>query len=115
MLKHTISFRNAFCGIWTAIITQNNIRVHFIIASLVIFSAAYLHLSMSEILMLILTIGLVMVAEMVNTAIEFFCDAITLEHNEYIKQAKDVSAGAVLISAIFAALIGIIIFVPKLL
>ena len=114
MLKHTISFQNAFHGIWTAISTQSNIRVHFAIASLVMLAAVYLELSILNILVLVLAIAMVMLAEMINTAIEFFCDAITLDHNEYIGYAKDVSAGAVLLTAIFAALIGLVIFVPKL-
>lgn len=115
MLKHTISFKNAFAGIWTAVTTQANIRIHFIIGSLVLFAAVYFQIPLAEILVLIITISLVMLAEMVNTSIEFFCDAITLEKNPYIKQAKDVSAGAVLISAIFAILIGLMVFVPKIL
>ena len=115
MLKHTISFQNAFRGIWTAITTQTNLRIHFLIASLVLIAATYLQLSIFEILVLVLTISMVMIAEMINTSIEFVCDAITLDHNEYIKSAKDVSAGAVLISAIFATLIGLIVFIPKFL
>lgn len=114
MLKHTISFQNAFAGIWIAITSQVNIRIHVIIGSLVLFLASYLHIPFAEILVLILTIALVMLAEMINTAIEFLCDAVTLEHREFIKHAKDVSAGAVLLSAIFAVLIGLIIFVPQL-
>ena len=114
MLKHTISFQNAFRGIWTAIITQLNIRIHFLIGSLVIIAAVYLRLSIFDILVLVLCIMIVMIAELVNTAIEFLCDAVTLEHNEFIKQAKDVSAGAVLLSAIFAVIIGLVIFVPKI-
>ena len=115
MLKHTISFQNAFKGIWIAVSTQTNIRIHFLIGSLVLFAATYLAIPIAQILVLILTISLVMLAEMINTAIEFFCDAITLEDNLNIKYAKDVSAGAVLLSAIFALLIGLVIFVPKLL
>ncbi len=115
MSKHTISFQNAFNGIWTAITTQTNLRIHFVVASLVIFAAVYLRIDLDHILDLIVAISIVMLAEMINTAIEFLCDAVTLEHNENIKRAKDVSAGAVLISAIFAALIGLIVFVPKLL
>ena len=115
MLKHTISFQNAFRGIWTAITTQTNLRIHFLIASLVLVAATYFQLSIFEILVLVLTISMVMIAEMINTSIEFVCDAITLDHNEYIKSAKDVSAGAVLISAIFATLIGLIVFIPKFL
>lgn len=114
MHKHTISFQNAFRGIWTAIVTQANIRIHFLIGSLVLLVAVYLRSPLAEILVLILTIALVMLAEMVNTSIEFFCDAITSDHNNNIKYAKDVSAGAVLLSAIFAAIIGLMIFVPKI-
>lgn len=115
MSKHTISFKNAFIGIWTAITTQTNIRIHFVIASLVLLAAVYLEVSLDHVLDLIVAISIVMLAEMINTAIEFLCDAVTLEHNENIKRAKDVSAGAVLISAIFAALIGLVVFIPKLL
>lgn len=113
MKKHTISFLNAFKGIWTAIVTQPNLRTHFIIGSLVIFAANYFKISISELVAIVLTISIVMIAEMVNTSIEFMSDAITLEENENIKFAKDVAAGAVLLSAIFAALIGLMIFIPK--
>lgn len=114
MLKHSISFKNAFKGIWIALTTQLNIRLHFLIGSLVLFLAIYTQVSISDLVILVLTISLVIVAEMLNTAIEFVADAITLEHNEYIKLAKDVSAGAVLFSAIFASIIGLMIFIPKL-
>lgn len=113
MKKHTISFLNAAKGVWIAIITQANIRIHFIIGSFVIFFAVYLRLSLSEMVDLLFAISLVVVAEMVNTSLEFMSDAVTLEHNLNIKWAKDVAAGAVLMSAIFAALIGFIVFIPK--
>ena len=115
MLKHTISFQNALRGIWTAVSTQANLRIHFLIGSLVFFSAVYLEVPFAQILVLILSISLVMLAEMINTAIEFLCDAITLDNNLYIKYAKDVSAGAVLLSAIFALLIGVMVFLPIIL
>lgn len=114
MHKHTISFLNAFRGIWTAISTQANIRIHFIVGSLVLLAASYFHLPFDQVIDLILAIALVMTAEMVNTALEFMSDAVTLEHNLNIKYAKDVAAGAVLLSAIFAAAIGFFIFIPKL-
>ena len=114
MHKHTISFVNAIRGIWTATITQANIRIHLIAASLVLFLSVYLHISLDQIIDLILVISMVILAEMINTAIEFIADAITLEHNDYIKHAKDISAGAVLISVIFAIVVGVIIFLPKL-
>ncbi len=113
MLKHTISFKNAINGIWTAVTTQTNLRIHFLIASIIIGLSVYFEVTHTELLILILTIGIVMIAEMINTAIEFLCDAVTLDHNEYIKYAKDVAAGTVLMSAIFASLVGLIIFIPK--
>lgn len=114
MHKHAISFKNAFNGIWVAITTQANIRIHFVVASLVLIAAASLQVSIFEILVLILTITIVMLAEMINTSLEFLSDAVTIDHNPLIKNAKDVSAGAVLISAIFAFLVGLIIFIPKI-
>lgn len=115
MLRHTISFKYAFAGIWTALTTQLNLRIHFLVGSAVLLGAVYFRLNLTEILVLILSISLVMVTELVNTAIEFLANGVTLEHQEYIKHAKDVSAGAVLLSSLFAALIGAIIFIPKIL
>lgn len=115
MLRHTISFKYAFTGIWTALTTQLNLRIHFLVGSIVLLSSVYFQLNVTEILVLILTISLVMVTEMVNTALEFLADGVTLEHHEYIKHAKDVASGAVLLSSLFAALIAAIIFLPKML
>jgi len=114
MRKHTVSFRNAFTGILTATHTQVNIRIHLIATTIVTLLAVYLQISMVEGLVLLLTIASVIVAELFNTAIEFLADAVTLEDNNFIRDAKDVSAGAVLVSAIFAALVGLLIFVPKI-
>lgn len=115
MLRHTISFRHAFHGLWIALTSQVNLRIHFLIGSFVLLGAAFFQVSQLEILVLVLTIMLVMVVELINTALEFLADGVTFEHHEYIKSAKDVSAGAVLLSALFAVFIGLIIFVPKIL
>lgn len=115
MHKHTISLRHALSGIWVAVATQTNLRIHFLVASLALALAVLYHVSVLELLVLLLTIALVMVAELVNTALEFLSDAVTLEVNESIKRAKDVGAGAVLLTAIFAVIIGMLIFAPKLL
>lgn len=115
MHKHKISLRNATVGIWTALTTQINIRIHIIIGSLVLLAAVYLQLSLDHILDLLLVIALVITTELVNTAIEATCDAVTLDHHPQIKVAKDVAAGAVLFVSVFAILAGMIIFVPKLL
>jgi len=115
MRTHEISFRHAIKGIILATCTQLNIRIHLIITSLVIFLCVWLKVTPVEILVLLLTIALVLTAEILNTAIEYLGDAITLENNHFLKNAKDTSAGAVLVAAIFATLIGLTIFIPKLL
>ncbi len=115
MFAHTISFRNAFRGIWTALVTQPNLRIHFLLGSATLGLAVFLQATYTELLIIILTVGLVVLAEMINSAIEFACNAVTLEKNEHIKHAKDIAAGAVLLSAIYAAIVGLMIFVPKLL
>lgn len=114
MRKHTISFKNAATGILTAARTQINIRIHLLAAAAVFILGDLLRINLSEALILLIAVAIVMTAEMVNTSIEFMCDAVTREKNEYIRDAKDVSAGAVLVSAIFAAIIGSFIFVPKI-
>lgn len=114
MSKHTVSFYHAFVGIWTAFVTQKNLKIHALAASVVAIVAWYLGVSQNEALTLILTVMLVIVAEMVNTSLEFMSDAVTLKKNPFIKKAKDVSAGAVLIAALFAVLVGAVIFIPKI-
>ncbi len=115
MRKHTLSFKNAFNGILTALKTQLNLRIHLLATVLVLYLGFFLKITKPELLTLLLTIAMVIVAEMANTAIEFLGDAITLERNEFIKNAKDVSAGAVFITSAFSVLIGIVIFTPYLL
>lgn len=114
MLRHTISFQNAFRGIYTAATSQLNIRLHLIIATIVLLLAVWLHVNLIEGLIILVSVCTVFVAEMVNTALEFLGDAVTKDHNADIGRAKDVAAGAVLVSAIFSAIIGLLIFVPKL-
>lgn len=66
-----------------------------------------------EWMMLMLAMGMVWVAEAINTALEQACDAVTLERDERIGRAKDVAAGAVLLAAVFALAVGMIVFVPR--
>ncbi|TXH03709.1 MAG: diacylglycerol kinase family protein, partial [Candidatus Moraniibacteriota bacterium] len=75
----------------------------------------FLGLSTEELIEIILLVGLVLVAEMINTSIEFTCNAITTDIHPEIKKAKDVAAGTVLVTSILAVLIGLIIFTPKIL
>ena len=81
----------------------------------VILTSVSLHLTLSEWRWTILAIALVWLAEALNTAIERMSDAVSLEPNEKIGFAKDVAAGSVLVAALASALIGLTIFVPRLL
>ncbi len=115
MQNKLISFSHAIRGVKTALITQPNVRIHLIIAVVVSLFGYYLGLSTEELIEIILLVGLVLVAEMINTAIEFTCNAITTEIDPNIKKAKDVAAGSVLVVSILAIIIGVIIFTPKIL
>jgi diacylglycerol kinase (ATP) len=114
MRRHTISFQNAAQGILTATHSQTNIRFHLASTIAVFLLSVYLRISLVEGLVLILTVTGVFDAEMFNTAIEFLADAVTLEDNDQIRHAKDISAGAVLFAAVLAAAVGGLIFIPKL-
>jgi diacylglycerol kinase len=115
MRKHTISFKHAASGFQTACRTQPNFRVHLVATLLVILISYYLSLSSIEWVIIIITISWVLLAELINTALESIVDLITKEYAVEAKIAKDVSAAAVLLSAIAAVIIAILILVPKLL
>jgi diacylglycerol kinase len=111
---HHISFKHAGEGLLTAIKTQPNFRVH-LLATFTVAALGYnLSLTPTEWLILTLIITLVMVTELINTAIEATVDLLTSEHHLMAKTAKDVAAAAVLLAAIASLLIGSIIFLPKL-
>ena len=108
------SFKYAIEGIVTSIKTVRNMKNHVIMSILVIIFGLILKISKIEWIVCILAITIVIVAELFNTAIETVVDMITKEKNEKAKIAKDVSAGAVLITAIGAAITGLMIFAPKI-
>jgi len=112
--KFKFSFRNAFLGIKTAMRTQTNLRVHIFIGCMVVIISILIKVSLYEFLILFLTILIVLVTEMFNTAIEFTIDLVSPEFNPIAKKVKDISAAAVLISAIFAIWIGIVVLGPKI-
>lgn len=112
---HHVSFKHAFDGIVHNIKTQPNFRFHLFACLVVCFAGVYFSLSKLEWLALIFTFNMVFVAEMVNTAIEAMVDLITTERRQDAKVAKDVAAGMVLISAFFSVIVGLYIFLPKIL
>ena len=115
MKKLLKSFKYAFDGIYTGIKEEQNMKIHITIMILVIIFGIMLKISKAERIICIILFGLVISMELINTAIENTVDLITKEKNEQAKIAKDVAAGAVLVSAIASAIIGVIIFVPKIL
>lgn len=114
MKKLINSFKYAICGIGTAMKRERNLKIHIIIMLLVITAGFVFNISTIEWIICIILFGLVISAEMFNTAIEITVDITMPEKNEKAKNAKDISAGAVLITAIVSAIIGLIIFVPKI-
>jgi len=113
--RHTISFKNAFAGIFWAVRTQPNFRVHLGLSLFALVLGSILNITYIEMTIIIFTIILGLTCEMINTAIEAMTDLITSEHHENAKIAKDVSAGMMLTSAVGAVGVAIFIFVPHLL
>ena len=105
----------AISGIIQCIQKERNIKIHLVFMFLVIICGFLFQLSITEWLVCILLFGLVIYLELVNTAIESVVDLCTQEYHPLAKIAKDTAAGAVLISAIASVVIGLIIFVPKIL
>lgn len=108
------SFKYAFAGIRTLIRYEHNARIHLLVTGCVILAGFLLRLSLSEWTVIALAIGLVISAEAFNSAIEALADFVSPDYREKIKQAKDLAAGGVLVTAIAAATVGLIIFLPKI-
>ena len=108
------AFGNAFAGFDYAFRTERNLKFHFAAAVLVITAGALLKISPLEWAIIILTIGAVFVTEMINTAIEYTVDLASPEKHDLARKAKDVSAGAVLAIASSSVVVGLIIFLPKI-
>ncbi|WP_290034043.1 diacylglycerol kinase family protein [Ligilactobacillus cholophilus] len=110
------SLKHACEGIITVFKEERNFRFELICLSLVVIVGLIFHLSSSEWLWILVTSTIVLAAEATNTSIENLTDlASDLKPNPYAKKAKDIAAGVVLISAIFAILVAVIIFIPKIL
>jgi diacylglycerol kinase len=113
--KRLKSFVFAFNGLKILFSEEHNARLHLIAAILVISASIFYKLNTYEWIAVIFSIGIVFIAEIFNTAIENIADFLTTEKNEKIKIIKDLSAAAVLISALTSFTIGLIIFLPKIL
>ena len=107
------SFNFAIEGVIHVLRTQRNMRVHFAIAVAVLIIAAAVGVSKLELIVLLLSIAFVLVAEMINTAVEGAIDAATTSFDPMAKLAKDIAAGAVLIASVNAVAIGYLVFAGK--
>ena len=108
------SFEHAYRGLIYVVRTQRNMRIHVIIAALVLIASLLVGVSKVELAVLVLVILLVLVTEMFNTAMEFAVDLVTKEYHPLAKLAKDVSAGAVLSSSVGAVLVGYLVLADNL-
>lgn len=112
--KRLRSFRYAFNGIRLLITKEHNAWIHCFATVCVIIAGMVLGLSKMEWIAVVIVIGAVLAAEAVNSAIEAMADFVSPQYSEAIKRTKDLAAGAVLLMAIAAAIVGGIIFFPKL-
>lgn len=110
----TKSFNYAVEGVIYVLRTQRNMRLHFLIATIVLLLALLVDMDRLEFLILFLSITFVLVAELINTAIESAIDVVTTTYDPMAKIAKDVAAGAVLVAGINAIVVGYLIFFRKL-
>lgn len=108
------SFSFAFRGLKLLLKTQDNSWIQLFLALIVIFMGIFFNISSIEWMFLILSVGSVLTAEAFNTAFEFDIDLTSPTYHPYARDTKDVAAGAVLITTIMASIIGLIIFLPKI-
>ena len=108
------SFEHAYRGLVSAVRTQRNMRFHVFAAVGVLVGSLLVGVSELELAVLVLTILVVFVTEMFNTAMEFVVDLVTSEYHPLAKLAKDVSAGAVLVSSVGAVLVGYLVLADDL-
>ena len=109
------SFEYAWHGIVYTVTTQANFRRHIVVALIAILAGWYYELSLTEWCLVLLSIGTVWTAELINTAIEHLTDIVSPDYNELIGKVKDIAAGAVLFAAIAAGIVGLIVFLPHIL
>ena len=112
--KFARGFVHAGRGLYYAIATQRNMRVHLALAVLAIAAGIMLRISADEFALVFIAVMLVFGTEMFNTVLETVVDMITQEYHPLARIAKDVAAGAVLLNAILAVLIALFVFVPHL-
>ena len=109
-----MSFNRAVKGIFYVFKTQRNMRIHLLIALVILAISIFLNLDRKEVIILSFTIILVLITEMFNTAVELAVDLVTDKFHPLVKTVKDITAGAVLFASINAILVGYLIFFRKM-
>lgn len=112
--KFLRSFVTGYVGLSHALGSEQNMRIHFVAAVCVIAAGFFFALAAGEWIAVSFCMGLVISAECMNTAMERLADRVSLEEHPLIKQAKDCSSAGVLVLAMTSAIVGCIVFVPKL-
>lgn len=115
LMDRVKSLKFAVNGIKLLLKNEHNARVHLLIALIVIIASYVFSIDAAEFMFIIISIGLVFIVELLNTAIENIANFVEPKSNEKIGEIKDYAAGAVLVSAIVSIIIGLIIFIPKIL
>jgi diacylglycerol kinase (ATP) len=108
--NHAESYRYATSGIFHTLRSQSNIWIQLPIGALVLLMGWYLEVEPWEWVALVITIAMVLVAELLNTSVEAMMNVVQKEYSLDVKVAKDVAAGAVLISAVASVAVGVLIF-----
>lgn len=106
------SFVYAFRGLTKTWREEQNLQVQSLAAVLVIALGLYLNITLSEWILLIFVIGLVLLAELVNSAVERITDVLKPRINGYVREIKDIMAGAVMLTSVLAVIVGAMIFLP---
>lgn len=113
--KKAASFGYALKGLHIAFKQESNFQIQLSMGALAFALGAYLHVSVTEWLFILGSSGLVLTAELFNTALEELCDMLQPSHDPHVAKIKDLAASAVLVASLIALLIGLVIFLPKLL
>jgi diacylglycerol kinase (ATP) len=114
LISRIRSFGFAFQGIFSAYQSGHNLWIQSFVGMLVILAGIWLEVSKTEWLILIICIGMVLSAEIFNSSIEKLVDLVSPDYNKKAGRIKDLAAGAVLMLSITAAVIGLLIFIPRL-
>lgn len=113
-MRLTESFVNAFHGLRDCILHEENFKIQYVIAILMVIAGIFFKLNETEWILILICFAMVLSFEIINSAIEKLCNLVCPDFNLTIKKVKDMAASAVLLSAIISFIVGCIIFLPKI-